>query len=82
MRDVSLTHQFGLLIRRLRQQAGLSQESFAERCGLHRTYIGAIERGEKTVTIETANKLAHALSLPLSQIFLHLETQERERPNS
>ena len=81
MHDTSLTQQFGLLIRRLRRRAGFSQEAFAEQCGLHRTYIGAIERGEKTVTIETANKLARALSIPLSQLFLQLEAQEHERPN-
>lgn len=51
----------------------LSQEEFADQCGLHRTYIGAIERGEKTVTIETALKLAKALNLTLSQIFAALE---------
>lgn len=82
MHDASLTQQFGLLIRRLRLQAGLSQEAFAERCGLHRTYIGAIERGEKTVTIETANKLARALTLPLSHIFLQLEAQAQDHPTS
>lgn len=81
MHDASLTYQFGRLIRRLRRQAGFSQEAFAEQCGLHRTYIGAIERGEKTVTIETANKLARALSIPLSQLFLQLEVQAHERPN-
>lgn len=81
MHDASLTQQFGRLIRRLRRQAGFSQEAFAEQCGLHRTYIGAIERGEKTVTIETANKLARALSISLSQLFLQLEAQVHERPN-
>jgi transcriptional regulator with XRE-family HTH domain len=81
MHDVSITQQFGLLIRKLRRRSGYSQEAFAEQCGLHRTYIGAIERGEKTVTIETANKLAHALSIPLSQLFLHLEAQIEGYPN-
>ena len=38
-------HQLGERIRGLRQGKGLSQEAFAERCQLHRTYIGAIERG-------------------------------------
>ncbi len=56
----------------------MSQEEFAYRCGLHRTYIGSIERGEKSVTIETANKIARALGIPLSQIFLQLEQLEAE----
>ncbi|HET6385749.1 MAG TPA: helix-turn-helix transcriptional regulator [Armatimonadota bacterium] len=45
-------------MRRLRTNVALSQESLAAVCGLHRTYVGAIERGEKTMTIETAGKLA------------------------
>ena len=62
-----------MLIRQRRVQASLSQEEFADRCNLHRTYIGAIERGEKTVTIDTAAKLAQALGVPLSQLFATLE---------
>jgi transcriptional regulator with XRE-family HTH domain len=51
----------------------MSQEEFAVRCGLHRTYIGSIERGEKTVTVETASKVATALELTLSELFRELE---------
>lgn len=65
--------EFGILVRRLRTEAGLSQEEFAHRVGIHRTYAGAVERGEKTVTIETAHKLAQALELSLSQLFALLE---------
>jgi len=73
----SLAIQFGRLVRRLRVALALSQEDFADLCGLHRTYIGAIERGEKTISIETASKLAKALHIPLSELFLLLE-KERE----
>lgn len=76
MDDKSIAIQFGTLIRRLRHEAGLSQEEFADRCALHRTYVGSIERGEKTVTIETANKLAKALGISLSQLFARLEKQQ------
>lgn len=51
MVDRTLAKKFGMLVRNLRSEAGLSQEDFADRCNLHRTYIGSIERGEKTVTI-------------------------------
>lgn len=68
---------FGLIIRQLRLQAGLSQEDFADICQLHRTYIGSIERGEKNVTIETAYKLANALEIKLSEIFTTLEAQDQ-----
>ena len=68
-----ITERFGALIRQLRMDSGLSQEEFADRCGLHRTYVGAIERGEKTVTIVTAEKLAKAFGLPLSKLFAAIE---------
>ena len=51
------------IIRRLRSDRGWSQEEFAAHCGLHRTYIGAIERGEYNVTIGTLDKLAVALGI-------------------
>ena len=57
----------------------MSQEAFADHCGLHRTYIGSIERGEKTVTIGTANKLACALNLSLSQLFQKMEQEAATR---
>ena len=60
-------------MRRLRHAAGLSQEALAERCDLHRTYIGAIERGEKTITITTARKLADAFDLTLAEFFTEVE---------
>lgn len=77
MRDASLAQQLGILIRQLRLKNGMSQEFFADRCSLHRTYIGSIERGEKTITIETAHKIALALSIPLSQLFLLLEATQQ-----
>lgn len=63
-------------MRDLRGEIGLSQEQYAAKCGLHRTYIGSIERGEKTVTIETASKLAQAFGMSLSQLFERLENQQ------
>lgn len=69
MLQPDITTRFGLRIRSLRLAQGESQEAFADLCGLHRTYIGAIERAEKTVTIETAQKLAVALGMSLSTLF-------------
>ena len=73
VREKDLVQQFGIVIRDLRLSKGLSQEDFAERCGLHRTYIGSIERGEKAVTVVTAQKLAKALDCSLSELFIRLE---------
>lgn len=69
----NLTEKFGSLVRELRLEKNLSQEEFARICGIHRTYVGSIERGEKTVTIETAQKLSEALDVPLSKMFARLE---------
>jgi transcriptional regulator with XRE-family HTH domain len=51
-------------LRILRLARGWSQEKMAEKCGLHRTYVGAIERGERNVTLDTLNSLALALGVP------------------
>jgi len=51
-------------IRRIRTQAGLSQEELAYRAKLHRTYISSIERGERNVSIENIFAIAEALKVP------------------
>lgn len=73
MTDEALAKRFGTLIRRLRLQRGLSQERFGEVAGLHRTFIGMVERGETNVTLATAYKLAAALGIDLSGILRELE---------
>lgn len=50
-------------VRELRSQSGLSQEALAQRCGLHRTYIGAIERCERNVSLASLEVLATALGV-------------------
>lgn len=56
----------GRRIRSLREAQGFSQESFAERCRLHRTYVGGIERGERNVSLDNLVKIASALGVSLS----------------
>lgn len=73
MDNKALADDVGALVRQLRVAAGMSQEEFADRCGVHRTYIGSIERGEKAITLETAQKIVEALNISLSQFFQKLE---------
>ncbi len=64
-----IKRRFGIKVRQMRLEKGLSQESFADRCGLHRTYIGAVERGERNISIENIEKIAKALGVPISSLF-------------
>ena len=62
-RDVLL--RFGDTLRQHRSRLGLSQEELADRAGVHRTYIGMLERGEKNVTLRNIEKLAGALNVSI-----------------
>lgn len=73
MAEETLAEGFGRLVRRLRKERGFSQEEFAFRVGVHRTYMGDIERGEKNVTLVTADKLARGLDLTLAELLSELE---------
>lgn len=64
---------FGLAVRRRRERQGVSQEDFADRAGIHRTYVSSIELGKVNVGIGIAHKLALALGLPLSKLFQDVE---------
>ncbi|MGB8783934.1 MAG: helix-turn-helix transcriptional regulator [Terriglobales bacterium] len=64
-----IQRKLGDRIRRLRSRKGWSQEQFAAVSGLHRTYIGAVERGEKNLTISTIHTLAKTLDTSIAQLF-------------
>ena len=64
---------FGAIVRRHREQSGVSQEDFADRAGIHRTYQSSIERGKVQVSIGIAQKLATALGIPMSRLWSELE---------
>jgi transcriptional regulator with XRE-family HTH domain len=59
----------GLRIRELRAKPGWSQEEFAAVSGLHRTYVGAVKRGEKNLTISTVHTIARTLNTTIAYLF-------------
>lgn len=60
---------FGKRVAELRRKLGYSQEQFAFKCNVDRTYIGTIERGEKSPTLNTIDKIASALGVSKSELF-------------
>ena len=65
--------RFGRAVRALREKMGVSQEAFAIRAGIHRTYVSSIELGKVQVSIAIAEQLAAALGTPLSQVWASIE---------
>jgi transcriptional regulator with XRE-family HTH domain len=66
-----LVSVFAENVRRKRTALGLSQEALAERAGVHRTYVGMLERGEKNVTIYNIERIADALSVEPASLLKH-----------
>jgi ribosome-binding protein aMBF1 (putative translation factor) len=61
--------QFGRRVRELRKARGFPQEELAHRAGIHYTYIGGIERGERNPALVNINRIAAALGVPLAELF-------------
>jgi transcriptional regulator with XRE-family HTH domain len=66
---MSVTQSFGLTVRKYREQQKISQEEFANRAGLDRTYISGIERGRRNPSLITIERLATALGIDLATLF-------------
>jgi transcriptional regulator with XRE-family HTH domain len=70
-----LLRAFGVAVRRLRRERGWSQEEFADRAGVHRTYMGAIERGEQNLSLVSIGRVAAGLGISLSALMAEVERQ-------
>ena len=79
MEDISKI--IGRRIRGFRKQKKLSQEALAEKCDLHPSYIGQLERGEKNPTVESVMKIAIGLGIPIEQLFSNISCSEQEIEN-
>ena len=67
---MDIIHVFGSNVRKYRTQKHLSQERFAELCGLHRTYISAIECGKRSISLDNIQKIAEALEIETYLLFI------------
>ncbi|MGH7510690.1 MAG: helix-turn-helix domain-containing protein [Gemmatimonadales bacterium] len=71
----SLKAKFGRAVRKLRDQAGYSQESFADAIGVHRTYMGTLERGKGNPTLEMIGRIARGLRVSVTALFEAVEKE-------
>lgn len=67
---------FGTNVRKNRMRLGLSQEKFAEKCGLHRTYISDIECFRRSISLDNIQKIADALGVETYKLFLEAENEK------
>jgi len=69
-----LQRAVGQNLRAYREQQGLSQEAFADLLGVHRTYMGAVERGQRNLTLKTLERIAERVGVdPLDLLKVHSE---------
>ena len=67
---MDIVNVFGTNVKKYRTQIGLSQEAFAEKCGLHRTYISAVECYRRSISLENIQRIADALGIETYKLFL------------
>lgn len=77
MREVLLA--LGDRMRKLRAQRGLSQEAFADHCGLHRTAVGLIERGHRVPSLKTLLTISSGFGISLSELLRGVDRKTRKR---
>jgi transcriptional regulator with XRE-family HTH domain len=66
--DSKIKLAFGARLREVRKQKGFSQEGLALACGLDRTYIGGVERGERNISLVNIQKIADAIGVSSSEL--------------
>ena len=73
--QTDIQKSFGSTIRKLRISKRISQETFADLCNLHRTYISDIELGKRNVSLENIERIAIALQVPITKLFEEVENE-------
>ena len=75
--DINIT--VGKNVRALREKLGLSQDVFADDCGVHRTYIGSVERGERNITLDTLARIAKAAKTTPVDLLAEKQPKKRKK---
>lgn len=75
---MDIINVFANNVKRYRTERGLSQEAFAEKAGLHRTYISAVEREKRSIALENIQKIADALEIETYLLFIDIEGKKRK----
>ena len=73
---MNLQRKFGLVIKEIRLEKGLSQESLANQSDIDRTYISDIEKGERNISLKIIERLSETLQISLSELFKKIEEYE------
>ncbi|MDE7425769.1 MAG: helix-turn-helix domain-containing protein [Lachnospiraceae bacterium] len=73
---MDIVRVFGNNMKKYRIALGLSQEKFAEKCGLHRTYISTVERFQRNISIENVQRIADALNIETYKLFIEEDGEE------
>ena len=68
--------KYGQVVRKIRLEKGISQETLADLSGLHRTYMSDVELGKRNVSLENIDRIAHSLEVSISEIFKQIESGE------
>jgi transcriptional regulator with XRE-family HTH domain len=68
-----IRERFGFALKTRREELGLTQEEFADKAGIHRTYLSDVERGTRNISLLNIERIACALSMRLSELFLLME---------
>jgi transcriptional regulator with XRE-family HTH domain len=71
----TFSDSFSRVVKSHREAKGFSRAGLAERAGLHQTYIGLLERGERSPNLDTAQAIARALGVPLSKLIVEAEKE-------
>lgn len=74
--QTDILKNFGVAVRRMRLLNGISQETFADLCDLHRTYVSDIELGKRNVSLENIDRIANALGISISELFMEVEKED------